>query len=318
MKTLPSYAVIDDLDHKTSLLVSGHPLGVANWGAWVPLEDGGFQMTPSLAPWREAMARLEELADGLEDGPVSLTDEADAIFQIFWRYGSYAYVLCAGKTYKPFRQDETISRIGDDEMCRINIEFSAGLDHWLSDVATDPPRRNRLVRAATKHIPSSLRSRRSDYRLDYGLEGDDLSERWAREDAEELLKRLNEVAQEYHGISLQEWARMPENTRYSATMTPRQVANYIVSATYRNNSPLENHHAGYGSEGTDVFGFKRLYAGEVNALARVATSGLVSHLNNRRRIGAELMDFIYTSDFFHSVLGRWSEDMETDSVAYDR
>jgi hypothetical protein len=97
------------------------------------VQQFGIELRWKRAPWRALLATLDDLGRGMEDSPVPVEDEADAIVACCWRYGSYVDILTGGELFPPFRSDTSLSRLGDREMQRINLEYSSGEAAWLGD-----------------------------------------------------------------------------------------------------------------------------------------------------------------------------------------
>jgi hypothetical protein len=255
-----------DIDHE--LRVTGRPRApwpvpsVASYGIWTPYlwdNDGtpqhGVILTPDHAPWRDLFAALDDAGTSQAGAPVTPLEEADAMTGACWRYGSYFHLLTAGEAYPPFRGNRNLSRLGDWEMQRINLEFSSGLAAWLEDRAHDPEITNRRTRAALSLLPTPWRAGRSEW-LDEWIVSD------ARDLAATVQARL---------------AELPSLSPLDDRLTVRHEANYLALDVYRN-GPIENLHAGYWSHGTEIPGFQRFDAPEVTKLAAHAAYRLAHRL----------------------------------------
>ena len=252
----------------------------------------GALLTPDHAPWRDLFLALDEEGASLSSDPVPELDEADAIVATCWLYGSYAYVLTAGELYPPFRVDESLSRISNREMKRINLEFSSGLAAWWSDRNADPDRVNRRCRAALSLLPMAWRSRRKNLALD----------RWrAVESGERLIAQLRRTLPSIDDAS-------PAQDAESL----RKEANWAVDYAYRN-GPIESLHAGDWNHGTEIPGFVRLYAAETDEVAWTASERLARHLAVRgHRDGGSLL---FAAAKIAGPVD-WSLDLETAPVEY--
>jgi hypothetical protein len=224
----------------------------------------GARLVPDHAPWRDLFQALDEAGAPLPSHPVSELDEADAIVATCWLYGSYAYVLTTGELYPPFRADPSLSRISDHEMKRINLEFSSGLAAWWSDRRSDPHLVNRRSRAVLRLLPMPWRARRKN---------PDFDQSFAVVSGERMVSRLTQV------LSATVDALPTENDR-----SLRLAANWAVNDAYRN-GPVESLHAGHWSHGSEVPGFVRLYAAEIDEIAGTSSWRLAVHIAARRHPG---------------------------------
>lgn len=269
--------------------------GVTDFGAWelFTWENGaaiqhGARLVPERAPWRGLFAALDAAGMALSDAPVTLRDEADAIVTCCWRYGSYFHVLTSGETYPPFARDPELSRLGNGEMCRINIEFSAGLAAWLKEREREPESIRRRVRAALQLLPMSWRTARDNT--------------YADETYAPIWERLRTTVAEAEGLTPQP---LP---------TVREEANSTVVMAYRN-GPIENYHAGMWSQGTEVPGFKRFYAPEIKGLGIRIAEKLRQHLAGRQQ--ADGLYLRYGLRAFTLGSGyNWSLTDETAAIDY--
>ena len=184
-----------------------------------------------------------------------------------WRYGSYALVLAEGQPYPPFKTDPNLSRISDAEMMRIQQEFSSGLAEWLRVRNEQPDLHRHRVLAARHLLPGVPVANIGPYILD------DYVERHVHRFSS-ALSLLSEVG-------------MLSASPLTVQEALRAQANYLVNAYYRRGSnvtiagqdaPLEDLHAGTWSEGSELPGYKRLYAADIEALMRPILRGLTIHL----------------------------------------
>lgn len=286
--------------HSDAFAITNHfrpPLsvpGVTSYGAWTDyawenegmLQDG-VKLVPESAPWRHLFEALDADAEVESAAPVSLLEEADAIVACCWRYGSYVHVLTAGESYPEFRKAPGLSRLSDSEMRRINLEFSSALAAWLSDRASEPETINRRVRAASRLLPMPWRSNKREW-LQQGIE----------EHADRVLLEVQSQVQAWH-----EQYHPPD-------LSVRGEANLIVSHAYRN-GPIEDLHAGRWNRGTQIPGFQRLYAAEVNRVSRTTVEklALLLHLQGQAVSALPWLAVPF------SPRG-WSETDETATVEY--
>jgi len=248
-----------------------------------------LQNLPERAPWHDVLGYLETVPVSIE-GPMKWTDEADMILAAFWLHGSYAAVLTAGVA-NPTINDPDISQVDDNEMCRINIEFSAGLAHWLTLRSQNTEHAHRLVLAARTSLSMPWRAHRSDI-------WEDFQESFTL--PEKLIHALHQ------GIQLQEEQKSP--------LTKRELANALVNSAYRN-GPVENIHAGklYPS-GVHAFGMKRLYSQDIIRIGSKAFRKLVLHLALIENLPDEEMAFYARNPFIRP--SEWSLTEETSEVMH--
>lgn len=147
-------------------------------------------------------------------------DETHAAMAVCVRWGSYFAVL--SNPDLPLwpeirRRSVNLSRIEDDEMARMNIEITAGLAHWLGIRREDPVRYRHLVQAARQlPMPQPLVSFRNE------------------------IKATIEAVARTRSILGQATA-----AKEAVQHTPdRVLANALVYSFWRNNSDLEDIHAG--------------------------------------------------------------------------
>lgn len=227
--------------------------GVSGYGRWLPFtwdnkgsEQHGVDLVPERAPWRDLFNALDAAGQSVSDEPVEIADEAKAVVACCLRYGTYFHVLTSGVYYPEFTKNARLSRIGDDEMKRINIEFSSSLAEWWKARTDEPRKIRRRTRAAMQLIPMPWQADtigievRADTIVDH-------METMRREGIQRLTSAL------------------PTSIRHEA--------NYAVAQAYRN-GPIEDLHAGTWSLGREVPGYVRLYAGDVRRICSAATKAL--------------------------------------------
>ncbi|WP_299429014.1 hypothetical protein [uncultured Meiothermus sp.] len=272
--------------------------GVEGYGAWSAMTwdnsgipQHGLVLTPASAPWRGLFAALDRIGAGLSDGPVSALEEADAVVASCWRYGSFANVWASGEPYGEFRKDAGLSRFGNDEMMRVNLEFSSGLARWWLDRAAEPATVRRRVRATQTALPMPWRERRGVY-------------------ADGVAELVTDQIVGEHLSSLA--VRTPEGTEEDA-IAVRREANYAVLTAYRN-GPVEDYHAGDWSRGTEVPGYLRLTAAEASRLAGETASRLARHLALRERVSREGFRGLLKASWFFPR--DWSVREETSPITF--
>ena len=105
---------------------------------------------------------------------------------------------------------------------------------------------------------------------------------------------------------------LPEE--WSKELTPREEANHLVVWSYRN-GPIEDVHGGKWSVGSELPGFKRLYATDVVRVARFARRRLAWHLAARDQLDPTLRSIVLRAKAFGSADG-WSVSNETTAVRF--
>lgn len=305
--------MIETMNDAMKRVKQEHPLCLDDWGEWTENEESKITLTPSRAPWRGLLEILEKMD---VDGPTpDMATESDAIVAIFWRYGSFAHALTCGRRHTSFRADESISRVGNSEMHRINLEFSAGLAYWW-EISVDPERKTRIVNAAIRHLPMPWAKRRSDMWTGYGVSGHGLE--YAQKSGGRLQAFVAEQVEKLGGWEgVAEMDTDKHSMNLLTPMTIRQQANHIVNARYRNGSQIEDLHSGSSCDERDTFGYKRLYSDEVMSIAKKIVQGLQIDLGYRKFTDERSLTFMRRMDTNNSVSGRWSENDETCLVPYN-
>lgn len=274
--------------------------GVTTYGTWTPFTwdnqgqvQHGLDLQPDHAPWRDVFQALDQ-APAQEDREVDVREEAAAILAACWRYGSYVHVLAEGEAYPPFRDDPDLSRIQDDEMMRIQVEFSSEVAQWLLDRDRNPELIRRRVLSARHLLPGVPIANIGPYSLEEG------GDRYVH-----LLKeRLRLLSKRRDG-----------DAPLSPEAGARLEANWLVNAFYRNGileCPLEDFHAGDWSLGREVPGYKRLYAGDLARILRPLTRSLTFYLAARTSLPLPELQGVL------ELMGpqNWSASLETAPVRF--
>lgn len=262
-----------------------------DYGRWQFEKSAGnvvVCLVPEQAPWCSLFTTLDAEGAAFSADRVTLREEAEAIVACCWRYGTYVQMLSAGELFPAFRDGHGLSRITDDEMMRINLEFSSAVAAWLAVRDREPEVINRRVRAAQKLLPMPWRARRvyPDF----------------EPDVTSLAVRLTELSSQ------------TDFPFEDLQMTHRAEANRMVVAAYRN-GPIEDYHAGKRSIGTDWPGFKRVWANEFATLCRHSAAQLEFHLAARMQMEPR----IFALQLFAQSLGSadgWSLTEETSPVCF--
>ena len=273
--------------------------GVYDFGTWDALvwnnggvAQHGLRLTPTLAPWRGLFSALDQIGAGYSDAPVSALDEADAIVAACWRYGSFANVWTSGESFPEFRHNDQLSRFGDEEMKRVNLEFSSGLAQWWLTRAQDSSSANRRVRAALTTLEMPWRAKR-------GQGGAQLVE--------------------HHAAALvaKHFATLGSGQKISAGDTNpdsvRREANHTVALAYRNGA-IEDLHAGTWSRGSEIPGYLRLTPAETLAVTSQIAQRLSLRLGIRELVNRDQLRDILESDWYYPR--DWSVTEETSAIQF--
>jgi len=234
---------------------------VSNYGRWRSFtwdnegrEQHGVELVPARAPWRDLFNALDAAGKDVSDAPVGIADEAAAVVACCLRYGTYIHVMSGGEYFPEFARNDGLSRISDDEMKRVNIEFSSALSEWWRERANDPMKVWRRSRTVLELLPITWDA-----------------DPFIIQGRAEILAEFLEKAAENKAI---------ESAPEAST---RQEANFAVAQAYRNGA-IEGLHAGTWSLGSEVPGFVRLYAGEVRQICSTATEVLGSIMIAREHL----------------------------------
>jgi hypothetical protein len=248
------------------------PVGqCGSWSAYTWDHDGhqqyGIVLVPEAAPWRSLAPTLDAASAG--DAPVDPFDEADALVAVCWRYGSYVHLLTFGELYPRFQSDASLSRIGDMEMMRIQIEASAALADCLRLRRTDPARHYHRLRAALEMLPMPWRRPR---------------DRWDALELQDAAARFAAIAEGTDALTLEDLA----DKKYAVVEgdLDRIEANALLNGAYRNASGIESLHSRAWNAATEVPGYLRLYAPEIKRTATRFAYSLAVELAARDRLSS--------------------------------
>ncbi len=265
---------------------------LAAFGEWRTAgEDIWIEST--VAPWRGLFETLDDLGEDLPETPLSLAEEATAIFASCWRYGSYAHVLTQGAPLpEHLRKDPDVGRITDWEMRRIQIEFTAALAAWWQLEDTEPEKARRRAQAAWEFLPMPACQTLSD---------------------EVTMDHFAGKVRELH----ENIADEPDMEKVLTEEWPLRVqANAAVLLNYRN-GPIESLHAGGCQSLNALPGWphvRRLYAPDLKRITAWSVHRLMTHIAARRfwrHEGYSLMVLHGLRD-----CSKWSTDLETAPVCY--
>jgi hypothetical protein len=181
------------------------------------------------------------------------------------------------------------------EMMRIQIEASAALADCLHLRREDPRRYYRRLRAALELLPMPWRR---------------THDRWDAQALDEAAERFAAVADAPQELSL-------GSLRASGHLLPegdpdRVEANALINGAYRNASGIEALHAGTWNPATEVPGYLRLYASDVERIASRFANSLAVELALRERLKPEARPAI------NAIRARrtWTTTHETAIVAF--
>jgi hypothetical protein len=250
----------------------------------------------TVAPWRGLFENLDDLATDLPESetPLSLADEALAIFAACWRYGSYAHVLTNGAPLLgAIRRDPEAGRITDWEMRRIQIEFTAALAAWWELEDTEPGKLRRRARAAREFLPMP----------ECRMLSDEATMEHLTSKVRQLHKNI-EDPQEAEKVLAKQWPL-------------RQEANSTVVQTYRN-GPIESLHANTTRirslpEWPHV---RRFYASDLKRITAWSVHRLMTHLAARRHWRDDGYSLLVINGL--RDCSQWSTNLETAPVCYQR
>lgn len=266
---------------------------IAAFGEWRTAGDD-LWVEAAVAPSRGLFETLDNLGEDLPEAPLSLADEATAIFASCWRYGSYAHVLTQGAPLpEAIRKNPEMGRITDWEMRRIQIEFTAALAAWWEFEDTEPEKVRRRARAAREFLPMPKLSM---------LLPDEVTKKQFAGVARELQEKVAGDPDAEKAL-IKEWP-------------VRLQANSTVSLIYRS-GPIESLHAGARASLEAVPGWpqvRRLYAPDLRRIANWSVHRLMTHIAARRYWRQAGYSFLVGSGLRECA--EWSVELETAPVCY--
>lgn len=281
------------------LIIKGKPDFEPNFGTWAvskhpKLDQECAVLNPSAPVYRQFRDWLDTQKDGESTNPIDVKHEAVALTLFCLQHGSYFDSFWRGRRYQPFIEDEdqTFSRISDYEMKRVNIETSAALSYMLDLKANDPSDYERLLRKVLFHCAWSNALQRYEY--------------------ESIGNNLINTLKENFPITSPEFKEWSHDYGVSST---RAEANAMINFAYRNNSGIEEYHAGHYSMGRDVPGFRRIYQDETPHISRNTARNLAFCLYIREMTGRG--DFYYQAFLKTFKPFGWSTTEETSEVFFD-
>src|SRR5437016_3160697 len=235
---------------------AGFTVDAGSWQERVEEDQAPYRLVspPHAAMYRQDLSYLEESTRGEKVPPTSqlhFGEVAIATVALCIRWGSYFAVL----TNRDLPQwaaafDPEISCIGDGEMARINIEASAALSGWIDLMRADQPRFRKLVRAALQLLPFPIAQ----------LDGSTYYHRFRAFSAFNSAHGRRYLLEAFARDFGSEWF---ERQKARVLVNPtRALANGILNEHWRNESGIEDVHAGTGPPLRDCLqASRRLVAG---------------------------------------------------------
>jgi len=247
------------MPEQRSLTVNVNARFTVDAGSWqerVEEEQRPYRLVspPQTTMYRQVLSYLEQTTRNEKVPPKSqlhFGEVAIATVALCIRWGSYFAVL----TNRDLPQwaaafDPEISCIGDGEMARINIEASAALSGWIDLMRADQPRFRKLVRAALRLLPFPIAQ----------LDGSTYYHRFRAFSAFNSAHGRRYLLEAFARDFGSEWF---ERQKARVLVNPtRALANGILNEHWRNESGIEDVHAGTGPPLRDCLqASRRLVAG---------------------------------------------------------
>jgi hypothetical protein len=208
------------------------------WQECVEEDQAPYRLVspPQTTIYRQVLSYLEETTRDEKVPPKSqlhFGEVAIATVALCIRWGSYFAVLANrdlpqwATAYNP-----QVSCIGDGEMARINIETSAALSDWIDLMRADQPRFRRLVKAAVRLLPFPITQ----------LDGSTYYHRFRAFSAFNSAHGRRYLMEAFARDFGSEWF---ERQKARVLLNPtRALANGILNEHWRNESGIEDVHAG--------------------------------------------------------------------------
>ncbi len=229
------------MPEQRSLTVNVNARFTVDAGSWqerVEEEQRPYRLVspPQTTMYRQVLSYLEQTTRNEKVPPKSqlhFGEVAIATVALCIRWGSYFAVL----TNRDLPQwaaafDPEISCIGDGEMARINIEASAALSGWIDLMRADQPRFRKLVRAALRLLPFPIAQ----------LDGSTYYHRFRAFSAFNSAHGRRYLLEAFARDFGSEWF---ERQKARVLVNPtRALANGILNEHWRNESGIEDVHAG--------------------------------------------------------------------------
>jgi hypothetical protein len=186
--------------------------------------------------YRQVLSYLEETTRGQKapsKSQVHFGEVAIATVALCIRWGSYFAVLANHDLPQWVAAfDSEVSCIGDREMARINIEASAALSDWIDLLRADQPRFRKLVKAAVQLLPFPIAQ----------LDGSTYYHRFRALVAFNSAHGRRSLMEAFARDFGSEWL---ERQKARVLVNPtRALANGILNEHWRNESGIEDVHAG--------------------------------------------------------------------------
>jgi hypothetical protein len=229
------------MQEQRSLTVNVNARFTVDGGYWqecVEEDQAPYRLVspPQTTMYRQVLSYLEETTRDEKVPPksqVHFGEVAIATVALCIRWGSYFAVLANrdlpqwATAYNP-----QVSCIGDGEMARINIETSAALSDWVDLMRADQPRFRRLVKAAVRLLPFPITQ----------LDGSTYYHRFRAFSAFNSAHGRRDLMEAFARDFGSEWF---ERQKARVLLNPtRALANGILNEHWRNESGIEDVHAG--------------------------------------------------------------------------
>jgi hypothetical protein len=213
-------------------------IDAGSWQEWVEEDQAPYRLVspPQTTMFRQVLSYLEETTRDEKVPPKSqlhFGEVAIATVALCIRWGSYFAVL-ANRDLPQWTVafDPQVSCIGDGEMARINIEASAALSGWIDLMRADQPRFRRLVKAAVRLLPFPIAQ----------LDGSTYNNRFRAFSAFNSAHGRRYLMEAFARDFGSEWF---ERQKARVLLNPtRALANGILNEHWRNESGIEDVHAG--------------------------------------------------------------------------
>ena len=235
---------------------AGFTVDAGSWQERVEEDQAPYRLVspPHATMYRQVLSYLEESTRDEKVPPKShlhFGEVAIATVALCIRWGSYFAVLARRDLPQWAAAFESeVSCIGDGEMARINIEASAALSDWIDLMRADQPRFRKVAKAAVKLLPFPIAQ----------LDGSTYYHRFralvAFNSAHGRRSLMDALARDFGS----EWF---ERQKARILLNPtRALANGILNEHWRNESGIEDVHAGTGPPLRDCLqASRRLVAG---------------------------------------------------------
>lgn len=213
-------------------------IDAGSWQERVEEDQAPYRLVspPHTTMYRQVLSYLEETTRGQKvpsKSQVHFGEVAIATVALCIRWGSYFAVL-ANRDLPQWVAafDSEVSCVGDGEMARINIEASAALSDWIDLMRADQPRFRKLVKAAVQLLPFPIAQ----------LDSSTYYHRFRAFSAFNSAQGRRYLMEAFARDFGSEWL---ERQKARVLVNPtRALANGILNEHWRNESGIEDVHAG--------------------------------------------------------------------------